>query len=170
MYENAKSCVRLDGQLNDEFNIKVGVHQGPPLNPLLFVIAMEALLREFRVGCPWELLYADDLVLMAETLEDLKRNLTSWKDNIEAKGIRVNVNKTKLVCNKHNSSGKSDPIKWSCSICHKGVSINSIFCQSCNHWVHKRCSKIKGRLNTDPSFKSNAGPTTPSQVPKMIQK
>ena len=47
MYENAKSCVRLDGQLNDEFNIKVGVHQGPPLNPLLFVIAMEALLREF---------------------------------------------------------------------------------------------------------------------------
>ena len=33
-----------------------------------------------------------------------------------------------------------------CSICCKGVSSNSIFCQSCNHWVHKRCSKIKGRL------------------------
>ena len=68
---------------------------------------MEALSREFKVGCPWELLYAGDLVLMAETLEDLKKKLTIWKDNIEAKGLRVNVNKTKLVCSKHNSSVKS---------------------------------------------------------------
>ena len=45
---------------------------------------MEALPREFRVGCPWELLYADKLVLMAEILEDLKKKLTIWKDNIEA--------------------------------------------------------------------------------------
>ena len=86
MYENAKSCVRLEGQLNDEFNIKVGVHQGPPLSPLLFVIAMEALLREFRIGCPWELLYADDLVLMAETFEDLKGSSQSGKIISRQKG------------------------------------------------------------------------------------
>ena len=28
MYENAKSCVRLDGQFIEKLNIKVGVHQG----------------------------------------------------------------------------------------------------------------------------------------------
>ena len=156
IYENAKSCVLMNGQFSDEFNIKVGVHQGAVLSPLLFIIVMEALPREFRVGCPWELFYADDLVLMAETLEDLKKKLTIWKDNIEAKGLRVIVNKTKLVCSKHNSSVKSDPVKWPCSICRKGVSKNSIFCQSCNHWVHKRCSKIKGRLKADPSFKCDA--------------
>ena len=156
IYENAKSCVRVNGQFCDEFNIKVGVHQGPAPSPLLFIIVMEALSREFKVGCLWELLYKDDLVLMAETLEDLKKKLTIWKDNIEAKGLRVNVNKTKLVCSKHNSSVKSDPVKWPCNICRKGVSKNSIFCQSCNHWVHKRCSKIKGRLKADPSFKCDA--------------
>ena len=48
------------------------------------------------------------------------------------------------------------PVKWSCSICCKDVGINSIFCQICNHWVHKRCWKIKGRLKAGPSFKCNA--------------
>ena len=119
-------CVRVDRQFSsDEFNIKVGVHQGAVMSPLLFIIVMEALSREFRVGCPWELLYTDDLVLMAETLEDLKKKLTIWKDNIAAKGLPVKVNKTKLVCSKHNSSVKSDPAKWPCSICHEGVGINS---------------------------------------------
>jgi len=44
------------------FEVKVGMHQGSALSSLLFVIAMEALSREFRVALPWEL-YADDLVL-----------------------------------------------------------------------------------------------------------
>ena len=111
MYENDKSCVRVNGQFSDEFNIKVGVHQSAVLSPLLFIIVMEALSREFIVGCPWELFYTDDLVLMVGTLEDLKKKLTIWKDNIEAKGLRVNINKAKFVCSKHNSSVKSDTVK-----------------------------------------------------------
>ena len=34
---------------------------------LLFVIVREAISREFRVAVPWELLYADDLAVIAET-------------------------------------------------------------------------------------------------------
>ena len=45
--------------------MKVGVHQVTVLSPLLFTIVMEALTQDVRVGLPWELLYADDLVLMA---------------------------------------------------------------------------------------------------------
>jgi len=45
------------------------MHQGSALSPLLFVIVMEALSREFKVALPWEL-YADDLVVIAETDED----------------------------------------------------------------------------------------------------
>ena len=77
MYENAKSCVHVNGQFSDKFNIKVSFHQGAVLSPLLFLIIMEALSREFRVGCPWELLYPDDPVLIAETLENLKKKLKS---------------------------------------------------------------------------------------------
>jgi len=48
------------------------------------------------VQLPRELLYADDLVVIAETEDDLIRRLNEWKDNVENRGIRVNVNKTKV--------------------------------------------------------------------------
>ena len=47
------------------------MHQGSVLSPLLFVLVLEALSREFRVGLPAELLNADDLVLVAETIQGI---------------------------------------------------------------------------------------------------
>ena len=79
MYRNVKSRVRVNGSYSDSLNVNVGVHQGSVLSPLLFVIVLEALSREFRTGCPLELLYADDLVAMSEDLEDLKEKLVTWK-------------------------------------------------------------------------------------------
>jgi len=69
------------------------MHQGLALSPLLFVIVMEAISREFRVALPWELLYADDLVVIAETDEDLIKRLNEWKVNVEKRRMRVNMNK-----------------------------------------------------------------------------
>ena len=45
------------------------MHQGSILSPLLFIIVLEA--GAFCVGSPWEMLYVDDLVILAETFEDL---------------------------------------------------------------------------------------------------
>jgi len=53
MYTGAEAVV------SNSFKVKVGMHQGSALSSLLFVIAMEALSRQFRVTLPWELLYAD---------------------------------------------------------------------------------------------------------------
>jgi len=61
------------------------------------VIVMEAISREFRVAVPWELLYADDLAVTAETEEELIKRHSDWKDNVESKGVRVNMNKTKVM-------------------------------------------------------------------------
>ena len=36
--------------------------------------------------------------------------------------------------------------------CRTGVSSNSIFCNGCKHWVHKKCSGLK-RLKKDPDFR-----------------
>ena len=69
MYSGAKSKVRVNGSYSDEFEVKVGVHQGSALSQLLFIIVLEALSGEFCSSYPWELLYADDLVLIAETLD-----------------------------------------------------------------------------------------------------
>ena len=77
---------------SDEFSLKISVHQGTVLSPLLFIIVMEALSRGFKVCCSWEFLHADDVVLLAETFEDLKKKLAAiWKNIVMAKGLRVNA-------------------------------------------------------------------------------
>jgi len=75
--------------LSNGFDVKVGMHQGSALSPLLFVTVMEALFREFRLALPWELLYADVLVVIAETEEDLIKRLNEWKHFVENRGMRV---------------------------------------------------------------------------------
>ena len=75
MYSNARSRVPVGEGFSEEFEVKVGVHQGSVLSPLLFIIVLEALSREFRCGVPWEDLYADDLVIIAESLEECVRRI-----------------------------------------------------------------------------------------------
>ena len=49
MYTGAKTVVRTVYGNGNDFKVKVGMHQGSALRPLLFVMVMEALSREFRV-------------------------------------------------------------------------------------------------------------------------
>ena len=65
MYANA--WIHVGEGYSEEFEMKVGVHQGSELSPLLFIIVLEALSREFHSGVPWEDLYADDLVMKERT-------------------------------------------------------------------------------------------------------
>ena len=86
MFSNAKSCVRVGEGYSEEFEVKVGVLQGSVLSPLLFIIVLEALSCEFRCGVPWEDLYADNLVIIAESLEECVRRLLTWKKQWNRKG------------------------------------------------------------------------------------
>ena len=43
MYRNAQSRVRINSTFSDSFSVKVGVHQGYVLSPLLFFCVLEAL-------------------------------------------------------------------------------------------------------------------------------
>ena len=42
--------------------------------------------------------------------------------------------------------------EFPCAVCHTGVGSNSIFCNGCKHWVHKKCSGLK-RLTKDPDYR-----------------
>ena len=65
MNEDATMTVKVNRRESKTFSVRVGVHQGSVLCPLLFKIKFAALSREHREGLPMELLYADDLVLVA---------------------------------------------------------------------------------------------------------
>ena len=117
MYANAQSRVHVGERYSEEFEVKVDVHQGSVLSTLLFIIVLEALSQEFHSGVLWEDLYADDLVIIAVSLEECIRRLLTWKEAMEKKGLRVNAGKTKImICGTGldllQSSGK-----FPCAVC-----------------------------------------------------
>ena len=110
---------------------------------MLFIIFLEALSREFRAGVPWEDLYADDLVIIADSLEEYVRRLLIWKEVMEKKRLRVNAGKTKvMIC------GKGLVLLQS----RTGVGNNSIYFNGCELWLHKKCSGLQ-RLTPNPDYR-----------------
>jgi len=147
MYTGAKTVVRTVYGNSKSFEVKVGMHQGSALSPLLFLIVLEVIPREFRVALPWELLYADDLAVIAETEEELIKRLNEWKDNVESKGVRVNMNKTKVMTSGERHKVRQNVVRWPCGVCSKSFGSNLLQCTSCQKWIHKKCSGIKGSMS-----------------------
>jgi len=137
--------ITVYGNVNS-FEVKVGMHQSSALSPLLFVIVMEALSREFKVALTWQLLYTDDLAVIAQTEDDLIKRLNEWKDFVENRGMRVNMNKTKVMISGERQKVMQKAVRWSCGVWCRGVGNNSIQCTSCQKWVHRKCSGIKGSV------------------------
>ena len=70
--------------------MKISLHQGSVLSPLLFAAVMDVVSSEVRSGLPSELLYADDLVIMAPTMEQLGRRVADWRASLLGKGLIQN--------------------------------------------------------------------------------
>ena len=113
---------------------------------------LEALSREFCCGVLWEDLYADDLVIIAESLEECIRRLLTWKEAMEEKGLRVNAGKTKIMICGTELDLLQSLGEFPCAVRRTGVGSNSIVCKDCKHWVHKKSSGLK-RLTEDPDYR-----------------
>ena len=150
MYANARSCVHVGEGYSEEFEVKVGVHQGSVLSPLLFIIVLEALSREFRSGVPWEDLNADDLIIITESLEECVRRLLTWKEAMEKKGLRVNAGKTKIMQGLTNQKKKNPPAHWASKIFFHLPSSNSYLPRICATQI-PICPRFANR-NRSPTF------------------
>jgi hypothetical protein len=84
---------------------------------LLFVIVLEALSGDFRNDVPWELLYADDLAIMADSMEECFTKLKAWKDGMETKGLRVNMKKIKRMVSGPGLDILRDSGAFLCAVC-----------------------------------------------------
>ena len=155
MYKNVGSRVRLDDGYSEEFGVQVGVHQDSVLRSRLFIIVLEALSREFRTGCPWELLYVDDLMISTGvmSMEELLVKLKTWKSEIKKMGLQVNMGKTKNMVSGLDLDLLKKFGKDPCSVCQKGVGSNAISCGDCLCWIHKKYNGIKGPLRPNPDFR-----------------
>ena len=84
--------------------------------------------------------------MIAETEEGLIKMLNEWKNNVENRGMRVNVNKTKVLISGERQKPLQEAARWPCGVCGRDVGSNSIQCTSCRKWVYKKCSGIKGSM------------------------
>ena len=124
--------------------MKVGLHQGSVLSPLLFAAVTDVVSSEARSGLPSELLYADDLVIMAPKMEQLGRRVADWRASLLGKGLKVNAGKSKVMVGSSGGKMIVNSGKWPCGVCGKGVQANSVQCTVCKKWIHQRCSGVRG--------------------------
>jgi len=69
--------------------------------------------------------------------------LDEWNDNVENRGMRVSMNKTKVIISGEWQKVTQKAVRWPCGFCRRGVGNNSIQCTSCQKWVHRKCGSIK---------------------------
>ena len=81
------------------------------------------------------------------------KEISIWKEGLESKELRVNVEKTKVMKCHVTANMQVESGKYPCGICGKGVGSNSIQCGGCKKWIHKKCSGVKGKLKEDPTYR-----------------
>ena len=108
LYAGQEATVGIGHGTMNCFKIQKGVHQGYILSPCLFnlygeYIMRDAKLDESQAGISIvgrninKLRYADDTTLMAESEEELKSLLMKVKEESEKAGLKLNIQKTKIM-------------------------------------------------------------------------
>ena len=107
LYAGQEATVRTGHGTTDWFQIG-GVHQGCILSPCLFNFYAEYIMRnagleEAQAGIKTarrninNFRYTDDTTLMAESKEELKSLLMKMKEESEKVGLKLNIQKTKIM-------------------------------------------------------------------------
>ena len=69
LHEGANTRVREDYELSEEFEVNAWMLKGSVLSPFLFAVMVDVVTEFDREDLQSELLYADDLLLMSETIK-----------------------------------------------------------------------------------------------------
>ena len=69
MYKDSMTTVRSAVGVTESFQVKVGLHQESALSPFLFAILMDRLTDEVRKESPWNMMFADDIVICEKSKE-----------------------------------------------------------------------------------------------------
>ncbi|KAK3538879.1 hypothetical protein QTP86_018762 [Hemibagrus guttatus] len=105
LYNRSRSLVRIASCKSDLFPVHVGLRQGCPLSPVLFIVFMDRISRRSQglVGVRFgdhrisSLIFADDVVLLASSGLDLQHALGRFAAECEAAGMRVSTSKSEAM-------------------------------------------------------------------------
>lgn len=104
--EEAKSAVRVSGEIGEWFNISIGTKQGDPISPTEFITYLERVMEKIknkRTGIAIHgtrvnnLIFADDVDLIEEDINNIQENVETLQKEGKAAGLRINISKTKTM-------------------------------------------------------------------------
>jgi len=174
LYAGQAATDRTGHGTTDWFQIGKGVHQGYILSPCLFILYAEYIMRnagleEAQAGIKIAgrnintLRYADDTTLMVES-EELKSLLMKVKEESEKVGLKLNIQKTKIMASSPFTSWQVDgeTVETVTDFIWGGSKITAH--SDCSHEV-KRCLLLGRKVMTNvDSVLKNRDITLPKNV------
>ena len=153
LYESQEATVRTGHVTTDLFQIRKGVHQGCILSPCLFKLYKEHIMQngrldeaQARIKITWRninnLRCTADTILTAGSEEELKSLLMKVKEESEKVGLKLNIQKTKIMASGPTTSWEIDGETVSDFI-FLGSKITAD--GDCSHEIKRRYS-LKGKL------------------------
>ena len=157
LYADQEATIRTGHGTTDWLQIGKGVHQGCILSPCLFNFYAEYIMRnagleEAQAGIKIagrninNLRYTDDTTLMAESEEELKSLLMKVKEESEKVGLKLNIQKTRIMASGPITSWQID-----------GETVETVtdyflglqnHCTECSHKI-KRCLLLGRKVMTN---------------------
>lgn len=97
MYYNNTTKIRSTAGTSDPFEVKVGVHQGSVLSPLLFNLVMNYLTKNIMDDLLASILFPDDVALVTDNVQLMQDTLNKWQEALEENGLRISRSKTEYM-------------------------------------------------------------------------
>ena len=160
IYAKTKCAVKINGKVTNSFNYLKGVQQGNPLSSTLFNLFVNYIFDEIKNASPVSLnnydifnalVYADDLVLISTSRDDLQRSLDALQNYCEKWKLEINFKKTKaLVFSKGTRVDKTpfmvqnNKIEITREYKYLGITINSKNCTFTSTLIDLHCNAKQG--------------------------